>query len=119
MDTSPGWTTGTGWAFGKPAGGGGAYGFADPMSGHTGTNVYGYNLGGDYANNIATTRWLTAGPFNLGGVTSTRLGFWRWLGVEQPEYDIKKGLRSERRTLQAFVIVAGTLIILWFLRRLS
>ncbi|OGV68503.1 MAG: hypothetical protein A2283_22190 [Lentisphaerae bacterium RIFOXYA12_FULL_48_11] len=87
MDTSPGWTTGTGWAFGKPAGGGGAYGFADPMSGHTGTNVYGYNLGGDYANNIATTRWLTAGPFNLGGVTSTRLGFWRWLGVEQPEYD--------------------------------
>jgi len=40
-------------------------------------------------------------------------------GVEQPEYDIKKGLRSERRTLQAFVIVAGTLIILWFLRRLS
>lgn len=40
-------------------------------------------------------------------------------GVEQPEYDIKKGLRSERRTLQAFAIVAGTLIILWFLRRLS
>jgi len=40
-------------------------------------------------------------------------------GVEQPEYDIKKGLRSERRTLQAFAIVAGTLILLWFFRRMS
>ncbi len=40
-------------------------------------------------------------------------------GVEQPEYDIKKGLRSERRTLQAFGIVAGTLILLWFFRRMS
>lgn len=40
-------------------------------------------------------------------------------GVEQPEYDIKKGLRSERRTLQAFSIVAGTLILLWFFRRMS
>jgi len=48
-----------------------------------------------------------------------RLTPYRKEGVEQPEYDIKKGLRSERRTLQAFVIVAGTLIILWFLRRLS
>ncbi|MDP3148432.1 MAG: isoprenylcysteine carboxylmethyltransferase family protein [Ignavibacteria bacterium] len=40
-------------------------------------------------------------------------------GVEQPEYDIKKGLRSEKRTLQAFAIVAGTLILLWFFRRMS
>lgn len=48
-----------------------------------------------------------------------RLTPYRKEGVEQPEYDIKKGLRSERRTLQAFAIVAGTLIILWFLRRLS
>jgi len=48
-----------------------------------------------------------------------RLTPYRKEGVEQPEYDLKKGLRSERRTLQAFAIVAGTLIILWFLRRLS
>ena len=40
-------------------------------------------------------------------------------GVEQPGYDIKKGLRSERRSLQAFSIVATTLILLWFFRRLS
>jgi len=48
-----------------------------------------------------------------------RLTPYRKEGVEQPEYDLKKGLRSERRTLQAFSIVAGTLILLWFFRRLS
>jgi len=48
-----------------------------------------------------------------------RLTPYKKAGVEQPEYDIKKGLRSERRTLQAFAIVAGTLILLWFFRRMS
>ncbi|MFA6596510.1 MAG: isoprenylcysteine carboxylmethyltransferase family protein [Ignavibacteriaceae bacterium] len=48
-----------------------------------------------------------------------RLSPYKKEGVEQPEYDIKKGLRSERRTLQAFSIVAGTLILLWFFRRMS
>ena len=38
--------------------------------------------------------------------------------IEQPEYDIRKGLRSERRSLQAFGIVAITILLLWFLRRL-
>jgi subtilisin family serine protease len=87
MDTSPGWTMDTGWAFGQPTGGGGAYGNPDPTAGHTGTNVYGYNLDGDYTNRTSGTRWLTAGPFNLGSVSGTMLGFWRWLGVEQPRYD--------------------------------
>jgi len=48
-----------------------------------------------------------------------RLSPYKKDGVEQPDYDIKKGLRSERRTLQAFSIVAGTLILLWFFRRMS
>jgi len=48
-----------------------------------------------------------------------RISAYKKANVEQPGYDIKKGLRSERRTLQAFGIVAGTLLILWFLRRLS
>ena len=48
-----------------------------------------------------------------------RLSPYKKEGIEQPEYDIKKGLRSERRTLQAFSIVAGTLMLLWFFRRLS
>ncbi|MCK9426132.1 MAG: isoprenylcysteine carboxylmethyltransferase family protein [Ignavibacteriaceae bacterium] len=48
-----------------------------------------------------------------------RLSPYKKEGIEQPEYDIKKGLRSERRTLQAFSIVVGTLILLWFFRRMS
>jgi len=38
--------------------------------------------------------------------------------IEQPVYDLKKGLKSERRSLQAFSIVSLTIILLWFLRRL-
>jgi protein-S-isoprenylcysteine O-methyltransferase Ste14 len=38
--------------------------------------------------------------------------------IEQPSYDIRKGLRSERRSLQAFALVAVTILLLWFLRRL-
>ncbi len=37
--------------------------------------------------------------------------------VEQPEYDIRKGLKSERRSLQAFSLVTITVLLLWFLRR--
>lgn len=37
--------------------------------------------------------------------------------IEQPSYDIKKGLRSERRSLQAFTLVTITILLLWFLRR--
>jgi len=39
-------------------------------------------------------------------------------GLEQPEYILKKGLASEKRSLQAFGFVAVTIILLWFLRRL-
>lgn len=39
-------------------------------------------------------------------------------GLKQPEYILSKGLRSEKRSLQAFGFVAMTLVILWFLRKL-
>lgn len=39
-------------------------------------------------------------------------------GVKQPEFILSKGLRSERRSLQAFGFVAFTIILLWFLRRM-
>lgn len=35
--------------------------------------------------------------------------------VEQPPFNLKAGLRSERRTLQAFGLVTVTLILLWFI----
>ncbi len=37
--------------------------------------------------------------------------------IEQPAYSIKKGLKSERRSLQAFTLVTITILLLWFLRR--
>ena len=86
LDTNPGWTLGTGWAFGVPTGGGGAYGSKDPTSGHTGTNVIGYNLAGDYPNSMAESH-LTTTSINCSAMTGTTLKFWRWLNVEQPLYD--------------------------------
>lgn len=39
-------------------------------------------------------------------------------GLKQPEYILKKGLISEKRSLQAFGFVVFTIILLWFVRRL-
>jgi hypothetical protein len=86
FDSDPGWTTAGQWAFGQPTGGGGEYGGPDPTSGYTGNNVYGYNLSGDYANNLSETH-LTSGAFDCTDKYDVHLRFWRWLGVEQPAYD--------------------------------
>ena len=59
LESDPGWTTAGQWAYGAPTGGGGEYGNPDPTSGYTGTNVLGYNLAGDYANNLAETHLVT------------------------------------------------------------
>ncbi|MFH0946935.1 MAG: trypsin-like peptidase domain-containing protein, partial [Planctomycetota bacterium] len=89
MDTNPGWTTQGQWAFGVPQGGGGQYGNPDPTSGHTGSNVYGYNLAGDYANNLPQYH-LTSLPIDCSTLTGVELSFWRWLNVETPSYDHAK-----------------------------
>lgn len=86
MNTNPGWTTQGQWAWGVPTGGGGQYGGPDPTSGATGSNVYGYNLAGDYANSLAETH-LTSTAINCTGLTSVTLRFQRWLGVEVNTYD--------------------------------
>ncbi|MBU0638620.1 MAG: hypothetical protein KKB50_07135, partial [Planctomycetes bacterium] len=72
FDTDPGWTTQAAWAFGQPSGGGGEYGGPDPTSGHTGNYVYGYNLSGDYDNNMPE-RHLTSTPIDCTGLTNMRL----------------------------------------------
>ncbi len=79
LDTSPGWTTTGQWAFGHPTGGGSHD--RDPSNGYTGTNVYGYNLSGDYANNIPVY-YLTTTAINCSGRYNVKLDFYRWLGVE-------------------------------------
>ncbi len=86
LDVNPGWTAEPLWAWGQPTGGGGQYGNPDPTSGFTGANVYGYNLNGDYENNL-TERHLTTPALNFTGISGATLSFYRWLGVEQPLYD--------------------------------
>lgn len=86
FNEDPGWTTEADWAFGQPLGLGGEHGAPDPTAGFTGNYVYGYNLAGDYPNNMPE-RHLTSGAIdclNLYGVT---LKFMRWLGVESSQYD--------------------------------
>lgn len=86
FDNNPGWTTEGQWAFGQPTGNGGAYGGPDPSSGYTGNNVYGYNLNGDYTNNMPEYD-LTTDAIDCSGLFNVQLMFRRWLGVEQPLYD--------------------------------
>jgi C1A family cysteine protease len=86
LETNPGWATEDQWAFGVPAGLGGEHGCPDPTSGHTGSNVYGFNLNGDYPNNMPAYN-LTTEVIDLSGFYNTELRFWRWLGVESSEYD--------------------------------
>jgi len=85
LTSNPGWTTQGQWAFGKPTGGGGTNG-NDPTSGFTGANVFGYNLNGDYANNM-TVQYLTTTALNCSTLDQTELRFRRKLGVESSQYD--------------------------------
>jgi hypothetical protein len=81
LTTDPGWITEGFWAFGKPNGIGG-----DPTSGNTGLNVYGYNLNGQYANDIKAESLIMA-PINCTGLSRVTLSFARWLGVESGNFD--------------------------------
>ena len=86
LSSNPGWTTEGQWAYGQPTGGGGAYGNPDPTSGHTGNNVYGYNLSGDYVNNMPEYD-LTTEAFDCSGLADVHLLFWRYLNVEDSSCD--------------------------------
>ena len=86
FDSDPGWTTEGQWAFGWPTGGGGEHGGPDPTSGQTGDSVFGYNLDGDYPDDLPEQH-LTATPMDCSGVSGVTLRFWRWLGVERSAYD--------------------------------
>ncbi len=71
------------WAFGRPLGGvDGYFGYADPKSGYTGTNVYGYNLVGNYPANIQTSFCLTTPAIDCSRFRNVRLDFQRWLGID-------------------------------------
>ncbi|MCC6285864.1 MAG: proprotein convertase P-domain-containing protein, partial [Phycisphaerales bacterium] len=84
LDSNPGWQTTGDWAFGQPTGAG-TQNF-DPTSGFTGSNVYGYNLLGDYPNNLAP-QTLTTTALDMTGVTGAELHFARWLAIESARWD--------------------------------
>jgi IPT/TIG domain len=83
-DTNPGFSRTGQWDFGQPTGGGSFN--SDPVSGFTGNNVYGYNLAGDYANNMPE-RYLTTPPLDFSNVTGVTLRFQKWLGIETALFD--------------------------------
>jgi len=86
MDTNPDWSADPDWEFGQPLGGGGEYGFHDPTTGFTGTNVYGYNLAGDYENDLPE-RHLVTRAMDCSQLEGVTLKFKRWLNVEEAAYD--------------------------------
>ena len=86
FETDKGWATYGQWARGVPTGGGGEHGGPDPSSAHGGSNVLGYNLAGDYPNNLSAT-YAFMPVVDCSGMSNIHLKFWRWLGVEQPLYD--------------------------------
>jgi hypothetical protein len=84
LDSDPGWSTEGEWAFGVPTGGGSHSG--DPTSGYTGSNVYGYNLLGDYPDQMPQY-FLTTSAIDCSVLSYTELRFQRWLGVELSPFD--------------------------------
>jgi len=84
LDGDPGWSTEGQWEFGQPTGGGSHN--RDPLAGYTGDNVYGYNLSGDYANDMPEYR-LTTTAIDCSNLLLAELRFWRWLGVERTPFD--------------------------------
>ncbi|PKK83589.1 MAG: hypothetical protein CVT49_07480 [candidate division Zixibacteria bacterium HGW-Zixibacteria-1] len=90
FETDRGWLISGGlWARGVPAGLGGEelnYPVPDPTEGCNGPKVMGYNLNGDYENNLPIT-YVISPEFDCSDRDNVHLKFYRWLGVEQYVYD--------------------------------
>ena len=85
FDTDPGWTQDGFWHFSEPRGGG-SHNY-DPTAAYTGTNVLGYNMFGDYANNMGEPIYVTTTAIDCTDLLQVEVRFWRWLGVERAPYD--------------------------------
>ncbi|MDD4052528.1 MAG: M28 family peptidase [candidate division Zixibacteria bacterium] len=81
-----GWTPTGLWERGSPTGNGGFTGNPDPVGGYNSSNCYGYNLAGDYTNNMPETH-LTSPAIDCHMLSEVRLTFWRWLGVGNMLFD--------------------------------
>ena len=78
LDVLSGWTLDSGWEFGVPRYTSGKA----PTSGFTGTNIIGYNLGGNYGRFIIPTRYATTPIIDCSSAASLMLRFQRWLRVK-------------------------------------
>ena len=83
FDTNPGFTFEGLWGYGTPTGGGNK----DPNSGFTGTKVIGYNLSGNYPDQMSSTLYAKSPVVNCSGYSNVWLKFYRWLGVESAIWD--------------------------------
>lgn len=97
LNANPPWRWEGLWSWGQPFGGGGERGGPDPFEGHTGSAVFGYNLFGDYDNNMSPYH-LTSAPIDCTSRTGVHLSYWRWLGVDQPDKDHAAVSVSSNRT---------------------
>ena len=87
LDSDPGWPTEGQWEYGIPSGHGGeSHGNPDPTSGHTGQQVYGVNLNGNYTVELGDRFSLIAGPFDFSGHKDMVLEYARHLNTDEPGY---------------------------------
>lgn len=77
LETNPGWSTESAWAWGRPAG------MNKPGGGYTGPNAYAYDLHADYPNNLKSTEHLTSPVFDASRHRNLALHFVRWLTIER------------------------------------
>jgi hypothetical protein len=49
--------------------------------------VFGYNLAGDYPNNLTPVQYLTTAAIDCSNLSNTELRFQRWLGIESASFD--------------------------------
>ncbi len=86
LNGDPGWSTEGEWQFGIPLGQGGTYGNPDPISGYTGNNVYGINLGGDCSvtGGVEIVRYLTSSAIDCTGYNNVKLKYARWMNMPEP-----------------------------------
>ncbi len=96
FDADPGWVETGLWDFGAPTGQGGSndapygWGHPDPVSGYSGSTVYGYNLDGNYQHADPTVDgeeysspfYLTTTALDCSDYVDISLAFRRWLNVK-------------------------------------
>jgi hypothetical protein len=75
FNANPSWTLQSQWQYGVPN-----YSGTGPTSGFTGNNILGYNLSGNYPNNLSTV-YATSPAIDCSGAGSLTLRFQRWLRV--------------------------------------